>query len=67
MAEPLWRRRFGTPTWGGVLRGTGAIALAVVAGRLPKFLVAASAALTLIGLRNRRTSASAITDFVPTH
>ena len=31
MAEPLWRRRFGTPTWGGVLRGTGAIALAAAA------------------------------------
>ena len=31
MAEPHWRRRFGAPTLGGVLRGTGAVALAAAA------------------------------------
>lgn len=31
MAEPLRRRRFGAPTWGGILRGTGAIAVAAAA------------------------------------
>lgn len=31
MAEPLRHRRLGSATWGGVLRGTGAIALAAAA------------------------------------